>query len=98
LTWNARTLGIVALATLLVGVVWMGIPLRRDRSGGGPAAPDRSAMSRSTSINDLLFDLQLLPLEGTTPPAFSLETLDGRRLALADLRGRAALLYFWASW
>jgi len=34
---------------------------------------------------------------GTTPPAFSGRTLDGS-LSLMDIRGRVALLNFWASW
>ena len=31
-------------------------------------------------------------------PAFSLPGLDGRVTALSDLRGRVALLFFWATW
>jgi cytochrome oxidase Cu insertion factor (SCO1/SenC/PrrC family) len=58
----------------------------------GPAA------AQAKSLDDLLWDLQLVPLEGQEPPAFSLEDLAGKRVSLADLRGRPALLYFWASW
>jgi cytochrome oxidase Cu insertion factor (SCO1/SenC/PrrC family) len=31
-------------------------------------------------------------------PAFSLPGLDGRVTSLSDLRGRVALLFFWATW
>ena len=31
-------------------------------------------------------------------PAFSLPTLDGRTVRLADYRGKAVLLFFWATW
>ena len=31
-------------------------------------------------------------------PSFSLPGLDGRVTALSDLRGRVALLFFWATW
>ena len=35
---------------------------------------------------------------GQPAPDFSLETPDGSRLALSDLRGKYVLLDFWASW
>ena len=38
------------------------------------------------------------PIVGRPAPAFDLETLDGRRLSLADLRGSPVVLNFWASW
>ncbi len=50
------------------------------------------------SLDDLLMDLQLVPLDGQAPKPFALESLDGRRVALADLAGKPALLYFWATW
>jgi cytochrome oxidase Cu insertion factor (SCO1/SenC/PrrC family) len=31
-------------------------------------------------------------------PAFTLPDLDGRSVALADLRGKVALIFFWATW
>lgn len=38
------------------------------------------------------------PIVGRPAPAFDLQTLDGSRLSLADLRGSAVVLNFWASW
>lgn len=55
---------------------------------GGPAAEQ---------LEDLLFDFQLIPLDGQMPPPMALEGLDGKTVNLADLRGRVALLYFWAT-
>jgi cytochrome oxidase Cu insertion factor (SCO1/SenC/PrrC family) len=49
-------------------------------------------------LETLLADLQLSSLAGRTPPPLALETLDGDTVALAGLRGRPVLLYFWASW
>ena len=59
------------------------------------AAP--SPTPGAEDLDDLLWDLQILPLEADPPPAFSLAGLDGRRWSQADLRGRAGLLYFWES-
>ena len=38
------------------------------------------------------------PIVGRPAPAFDLETLDGGRLSLADLRGSPVVVNFWASW
>ena len=41
------------------------------------------------------FRLQKIPQEGMPAPAFSVRTLDGRTLSLADLRGKVIVLSFW---
>ena len=56
---------------------------------GGPAAEQ---------LEDLLFDFQMVPLDGQMPPPLALEGLDGKPVNLADLRGHAVLIYFWATW
>lgn len=38
------------------------------------------------------------PIVGRPAPAFDLETLDGGRLSLADLRGMSVVVNFWASY
>lgn len=38
------------------------------------------------------------PLLGRQAPSFTLTLFDGRSIALADLRGKAVFLNFWASW
>ena len=58
-----------------------------------------AASAESPTIAPLLKQLDLIAYRaGTTPPAFSGRTLDARDLSLAELRGRAVLLNFWASW
>ena len=61
-------------------------------------ATGRSAQVVAGSLDDLLMDLQLIPLEGQAPKPFVLTSLDGRRVALGDYAGRPVLLYFWATW
>jgi hypothetical protein len=56
-------------------------------------------MAADKVLDDILFDLQLVPLEGQMPPPFELERLsDGKKITLAEHRGRPVLLYFWATW
>ncbi len=50
------------------------------------------------TLDDLLFDLQLVPLEGQAPPEYTLAGLDGKAVSLAQLKGRVVFLYFWATW
>ena len=48
-------------------------------------------------LDDLLAGFQIVPLGDQPAPPFRLEALVGAPVALADLRGRAVLLYFWES-
>jgi hypothetical protein len=74
-----------ALAALAMLVLVMG-------GFATPAAADKA-------LDDALFDLQLIPLDGQTPPGFELERLgDGKKVTLAEHRGRPVMLYFWATW
>ena len=56
------------------------------------------ARAATEAIEDLLFDLQLVPLDGQAPPPFTLEALDGKRVSLTDFKGQVVFLYFWATW
>ncbi len=38
------------------------------------------------------------PLNGMPAPAFTLEDLNGKKVALASYRGKAVLINFWATW
>jgi peroxiredoxin len=39
----------------------------------------------------------LTPLGDQKPTPFTLDSIDGKSISLADVRGRAVLLYFWES-
>ncbi len=43
--------------------------------------------------------MQVIPYEPPKPaPAFTLPDLDGTPVHLSDLRGKVAMLFFWATW
>jgi len=52
----------------------------------------------AAQLEDLLFDLQLVPLDGQTAPQFTLPGLDGAPVSLSQFRDHVVLLYFWATW
>ena len=88
--WIGLGIGAIAVVT---GAWFAGsLPRRTTPATSG------SAQVVAGSLDDLLMELQLVPLEGQAPKPFALSSLDGRRVALADLAGRPALLYFWATW
>jgi hypothetical protein len=65
---------------------------------GGALPADRAALAQSgQQVEDLLWDLQLVPLDGE-PPSFTLTGLDGNSYSLAGTKGQVVLLYFWATW
>jgi cytochrome oxidase Cu insertion factor (SCO1/SenC/PrrC family) len=78
------------------GRTWMIVALLSLLLGAGLAVP--AAVSADKALEDALFELQLIPIEGTPAP-FSLERLaDGKKVTLAEYRGRPVMLYFWATW
>jgi cytochrome oxidase Cu insertion factor (SCO1/SenC/PrrC family) len=50
------------------------------------------------SIEDLLFDIQIVSLERKPARDFTLEDLSGKGVSLSDFRGRLVMIYFWATW
>jgi thiol-disulfide isomerase/thioredoxin len=54
-----------------------------------PAATPDSAASQAA---------QPQPLKGKPAPAFTLVDLNGKKVSLADYKGKAVLLNFWATW
>ena len=57
-----------------------------------------TAPPSNEELEERLWDLHIVPLDSETAPAFTLESLAGKRVSLSDFRGRAVLLYFWATW
>ncbi|MFC1464283.1 MAG: TlpA family protein disulfide reductase [Candidatus Brachytrichaceae bacterium NZ_4S206] len=57
-----------------------------------------SSAAQQSGLPILSPSTRALLREGTPAPEFTLKTLDGRPVALSDLRGKATLINFWASW
>jgi cytochrome oxidase Cu insertion factor (SCO1/SenC/PrrC family) len=49
-------------------------------------------------LDELLFELQFVPLDGRPAYQFTLAGLDGKPVSLSHFKDRVVLLYFWASW
>ena len=57
-----------------------------------------SSVAAPRVLDDLMMDLTIAPLDPQVPPALAVTSLDGRRVTLADVTGKAVLVYFWATW
>lgn len=79
-------LGLAVAILLMVGAAVIYERGRADESESGLSVVTLAGRPGST------------PRLGEPAPDFTLATLDGQRLGLADLRGRPVLINFWASW
>jgi cytochrome oxidase Cu insertion factor (SCO1/SenC/PrrC family) len=52
----------------------------------------------AADLEDLLWDLHIIPLDNQPAPDFTLVNLEGKKVSLSQFRGRPVLLYFWATW
>ncbi len=59
-----------------------------------PHYPD-ATVTKTLPDGTVEFRLQKIPQEGMAAPAFSVRTLDGKTVRLADLRGKVVVLSFW---
>jgi hypothetical protein len=62
------------------------------------AGPAAAGAAGADTVEELLWDLQIVPLEGAAPAPFTLGGLDSPARSLDAARGRVVLLYFWAVW
>ncbi|MGH7326366.1 MAG: TlpA family protein disulfide reductase [Candidatus Rokuibacteriota bacterium] len=95
---GAIALAVVAVVLVLVSFwLWEEGPTRP--STRVPAPPPATAPSTSARLlDDLMLDQQVTRLAGEPAKPFILPTLGGERFDFAQLAGRPALLYFWATW
>ena len=78
---------------------------------GGGQRPERQGWSKVLLVVTALLGLAglgylgvqealraRLASDGTTAPAVPMQTYDGKKLSLSDLRGKVVMLDFWATW
>ncbi len=101
---RVATAVVALVAVMLLGPLELG---RRAAVGEELEAPDRPKSSTSRSVTET--DTKLTQPDyspgpaaglkaGQPAPPFSIKTLDGKPLRLADFRGKYVLLDFWATW
>src|SRR5262245_42665064 len=96
---RTRTLVLLGI-TMLVGLtgLWLFGGHVLGPGGSSLRAPANRGGETALAVNGLLEQLEIIPMAGRPAPPFTLDTLEGARFGLADLAGRPALLYFWATW
>jgi hypothetical protein len=99
-----QTLALILLLTVLLAGSSAGSGVTANpAAGGATAAPNAgggaSGAPASTPMERLLTPLNISPLIGRDPPPLMLARLaDGKKVTLAEFRGRPVLVYFWATW
>ena len=95
-----RRVGVIALlAASITLLVWAGVHNGRERrlqaqqsseaqSGKGMLVPDAAQAAGDARPK----------LEGKAAPGFSLVDLEGKKVSLADFKGKPVLITFWATW
>ena len=89
----ASTLG---LAAAIIGVVALALWFFEFRSSDPAESPTGGIVELPAAQNPT--GEAPAAREGRAAPNFRLQTVDGTSLALTDLRGKAVILNFWASW
>lgn len=86
--WRSKLAALGIVAVVAAGT-WLGA---QRLAGGGSGAPARLVASAEPVGGRVAAE------QGATAPDFEASGLDGARMKLSDLRGRAVVLNFWATW
>ena len=101
---NARRSALITLAMIVVvtALIWAGVHNARSRRLAMQQANDRAAAQASLiPAGKAGGDDSQGPepkLQGKVAPGFALVDLDGKKVALADFKGKPVLVNFWATW
>ena len=93
---NTLVLGIVLfILAIFAWAGWANWEYRRQAAERLAASAPHGEFIISSAGNAPQF---LSPLTGKPAPNFTLEDLNGKKLTLADYKGKAVLINFWATW
>jgi peroxiredoxin len=96
-----RNLIVILVVVVALGLMaWSGYQNLQRRRAAQNAKPQVTVLDQSnqTVQQDVASDEGLPNLRGKKAPAFILKTEDGRKVSLADYKGKAVLVNFWATW
>jgi thiol-disulfide isomerase/thioredoxin len=97
---GVRTAGVVAaMAASITLLLWAGVHNGRQRRLEMQQAQEHAA-SQVTLVPDSATQSESVTpkLQGKVAPAFTLVDLDGKKVSLADYKGKPVLVNFWATW
>lgn len=93
---------IVVVFGALVLMIWAGVMNYRRRQQEQAKLRQLQAMVAATTppadATSADGDIPQNPLLGQTAPAFTLKDTTGRKVSLADYKGKAVIVDFWATW
>jgi peroxiredoxin len=94
---------IVLVLAALALMLWSGIKNYKRRKQYAQHQAQQGTLVPETGNNqsvqqDVAADEGLPDLRGKRAPEFSLRTVDGKKVSLADYKGKAVLINFWATW
>jgi thiol-disulfide isomerase/thioredoxin len=92
----------LVVGVLVVGIslmLWAGWHNLRERRLALQKAQENHIVLTPGAAQTAGADTDTMPqLRGKAAPAFTLVTLDGKKISLADYKGRPVLVNFWATW
>ena len=96
-----RNLIVILVVVVALGLMaWSGYQNLQRRRAALKGQPHVTVLDQSnqTVQQDVASDEGLPNLRGKKAPPFTLKTQDGRKVSLADYKGKAVLVNFWATW
>ena len=93
-----KALVLVLMIAAVTLMIWAGVHNGRERrlamqQGAAPRVINAPSLGHDVDGNGSTPKLQ-----GKDAPAFSLVNLDGKKVSLADFRGKPVVVNFWATW